>query len=103
MLTVTPGVPFEIELDAAPGSGCLWQLEALPPGMHLRNPPPPIRLLTVFGNYGFSAREESPGKLLIEESFSLPEQRVQPSQYPRFAAFARAVDEAQSGELQIGP
>ena len=41
------------------------------------------------------------GKLAIEESLSMPEQRVQPSQYRAFAAFARAVDEAQSGELQV--
>jgi len=41
------------------------------------------------------------GKVAIEESLSMPEQRVQPSQYRAFAAFARAVDEAQSGELQV--
>ena len=73
----------------------------LPAGKHLRNPPPPIKLTTLFGNYSFSAAEETPGKVAIEESLSMPEQRVQPSQYRAFAAFARAVDEAQSGELQV--
>lgn len=75
---------------------------ALPQGKHLRNGPRPVALNSAFGHYSFQAREEA-GKLILEESLEVPQQRISPAQYPAFAAFARAVDQAQSGELQIAP
>jgi len=33
----------------------------------------------------------------------MPQQRVRPAQYPAFAEFARAVDQAQSQELVLAP
>jgi tetratricopeptide (TPR) repeat protein len=75
---------------------------ALPEGRHLRSALQPVELRTPFGQYKWSAREES-GKLIVEESLSLPQQRVAPAQYPAFAAFARGVDEAQSQELLVAP
>jgi hypothetical protein len=75
---------------------------ALPPGRHLRAPPPPIALRTPFGEYRWSAREEA-GALRVEESLSMPQQRVPAAQYGAFAAFARGVDEAQSQELLVAP
>src|SRR5260370_25574858 len=76
---------------------------SLPAGKHLRNAPSPITLSTRFGSYSWRAREESPGRLVIDESLSLAQQRVSPAQYPAFAAFARTVDEAQSQELLVPP
>jgi len=75
---------------------------ALPQGTHLRAGPPPVALATPFGAYRWSAREEG-GKLVVDEALSIPQQRVQPAQYAAFAAFARAVDQAQSQELLIAP
>jgi cellulose synthase operon protein C len=75
---------------------------ALPPGKSLRNAPKPVSIATPFGAYTFRAREES-GKLVIEESLSVPQQRVPPERYAAFAAFAREVDDAQSQELLVGP
>jgi hypothetical protein len=75
---------------------------ALPPGRHLRRAPEPIALTTRFGSYSFRAREEE-GKLLVDESVSIPQQRVAPAQYAAFAAFARTVDEAQTQELLVAP
>ena len=74
----------------------------LPRGRFLRSAPKPVSIATPFGAYTFRAREES-GKLLIEESLSMPQQRVPPDRYAAFAAFARDVDEAQSQELLVGP
>ena len=75
---------------------------ALPKGTHLRAGPPAVALATPFGAYRWSAREEG-GKLVVEEALSIPQQRVQPAQYAAFAAFARAVDQAQSQELLVSP
>ena len=75
---------------------------ALPPGRFLRNAPKAVSIATPFGAYTFRAREES-GKLVMEESLSMPQQRVPPERYAGFAAFARAVDEAQSQELLVAP
>jgi tetratricopeptide (TPR) repeat protein len=75
---------------------------ALPQGRHLRGRPQPVSLATPHGAYSWSAREEK-GKLVIEESLSMPQQRVPPDRYAAFAAFARAVDQAQSQELVIAP
>jgi hypothetical protein len=74
----------------------------LPQGRSLRNAPKPVSLATPFGAYSWSARQES-GKLVIEESLSIPQQRVHPDRYAAFAEFARAVDQAQSQELVIAP
>jgi hypothetical protein len=68
----------------------------------LRAGRPPVALATPFGAYRWSAREEG-GKLVVDEALSIPQQRVQPAQYAAFAAFARAVDQAQSQELLIAP
>jgi hypothetical protein len=73
---------------------------ALPEGKHLRGAPKPVSLSTPFGAYQWSAREES-GKLVIEESLSMPQQRVLPAQYPGFVEFSRAVDQAQSQDLVV--
>ena len=74
----------------------------LPKGKHLRNPPAPVSLSTPFGDYRWSAREED-GKLVLEESERVPQQRVAPEKYAAFMAFAAGVDEAQSQELLIAP
>ena len=75
---------------------------ALPRDRRLRGVPQPVALSTPFGQYRWSARQES-GKLVIEESLELPQQRVAPAKYADFIAFARAVDEAQSQELIVAP
>jgi tetratricopeptide (TPR) repeat protein len=75
---------------------------ALPRNLKIKAPPQPIALRTPFGEYRWSAREEG-GKLVLEESLSLPQQRVTPADYGAFAAFARAIDEAQSQELLLAP
>jgi hypothetical protein len=75
----------------------------LPAGLHLRNAPAPVSLLTPFGQFRWSAREDKPGHVLLEESLSVPQQRVAPAQYAAFAAFAAAVDEAQGQELMLAP
>ena len=74
----------------------------LPPGMHLRAIEIPVALATPFGNYAWEAQEQE-GKLLVHETLSIPQQRIAPSRYPAFVAFARAVDETQEQELRIGP
>jgi hypothetical protein len=74
----------------------------LPRERHLRGGPQPISLATPFGTYRWSAREQA-GKLVIEESLAMPQQRVRPAQYAGFAEFARTVDQAQSQELVIAP
>jgi len=74
----------------------------LPSGLHLAKPAEPVELQTPFGNFSWSAREEG-GKLYFDEALSMPLQRIAPAQYPAFAAFARAVDEAQSQELLLAP
>lgn len=73
---------------------------ALPAGMHLRAAPAPIALETPFGRYAWEAREEA-GSVRVRETLRLPQQRIAPQLYPGFAAFARAVDEAQERELRI--
>jgi len=75
---------------------------SLPQGRHLRPGPKPVSFSTPYGAYRWSAREEA-GKLVVEESLSMPQQRVKPAQYPEFAEFARAVDQAQSQELVVAP
>ena len=74
---------------------------ALPPGLHLRAAQP-VTLSTRFGEYKWSAVETG-GKLVIEESLRLPEQRVAAADYAEFTAFARGVDDAQSQELLVAP
>ena len=75
---------------------------ALPAGLHLKAPPAPLALETPFGAYRWSAREEA-GQLVLEESLSLPLQRVAPARYKDFAAFTTAVDDAQTQELRLAP
>ncbi|MFL5310860.1 MAG: DUF3857 domain-containing protein [Myxococcales bacterium] len=75
---------------------------ALPQGFHLRAPPPPVALRTAYGEFSWSAREQR-GKLVIEESFALPQQRVAPARYAEFADFARRVDEVEDQELTLTP
>jgi hypothetical protein len=75
---------------------------SLPKGRQVKPGPKPVSLATPYGAYRWSAREEA-GKLVIEESLSMPQQRVRPAQYPAFAEFARAVDQAQSQELVVAP
>ena len=41
--------------------------------------------------------------MVIEESFTMPQQRIAPARYAEFADFARRVDEAQGQELLLGP
>jgi len=73
---------------------------ALPKGFHLRAPPPPVALRTAYGEFSWSAREQG-GKLVIEESFALPQQRIPPARYRDFADFARRVDEVEGQELVL--
>jgi len=75
----------------------------LPAGKHLRNPPSPVDLRTPFGEFRWSAREEAGQRMVIEESFTMPQQRIAPARYAEFADFARRVDEAQGQELLLGP
>ena len=75
---------------------------ALPPGLHLKAPPAPLTLDTPFGSYRWSAREEK-GKLVLEESLSVPLQRIPPERYKEFVAFVAAVDDAQTQELRLAP
>ena len=75
---------------------------ALPAGFHLRAPPAPVALRTAYGEFSWSARAER-GKLVVEESFALPQQRVPPARYREFADFARRVDEAEEQELVLAP
>ena len=75
---------------------------ALPEGFHLRAPPAPVALRTAYGEFSWSAREQG-GKLVIEESFALPQQRVAPARYAEFADFARRVDEVEDRELTLTP
>ena len=74
----------------------------LPKGKHLRGTPAPVSLATPYGEYRWAAREEG-GKLVIEESLNVPQQRVAPGEYGAFMAFARGIDEAQSQELTVAP
>jgi hypothetical protein len=75
---------------------------ALPKGRHLRHPPPPVSLSTPFGDYKWAAREEG-GKIVLDESLNVQQQRVAPDKYAAFMAFARGVDDAQSQELVVAP
>ena len=76
---------------------------ALPDGFHLRDAPPPVSIKTPFGEFSWSAHERG-GRLVIEETFLMPRQRVAPAQYPQFAEFARRVDDAEGQELVLtGP
>ena len=74
----------------------------LPAGKSLRGGPGPVSIATPFGSYSWSARQER-GKLVIEESLVIPQQRVQPDRYAAFAVFARDVDQAQAQELLVAP
>ncbi len=74
----------------------------LPAGKHLRKPLKDGAVATPFGAYRWSAREED-GKLVIDESLDVPQQRVRPGQYAAFMEFARAVDDAQSQDLLVAP
>ena len=75
----------------------------LPQGFHLRSPPAPVSLRTPFGELTFRAREEH-GRIVVEEAFVMPRQRVAPAQYAQFADFARRVDDAEGQELLLaGP
>jgi len=73
---------------------------ALPKDFHLRSPPAKVALSTPYGEFSWTAREVR-GRLVIEESFAVPQQRVPPSRYAEFADFARRVDEAESQELVL--
>ena len=73
---------------------------ALPKGMHLQNVPAKVSLQTRFGSFSWEAHEEA-GRLSITESLVLPPQRVTVAEYPAFAAFARAVDQAEEQELAL--
>ena len=75
---------------------------ALPGGFHLRTPPAPVALRTPYGQYTFRAQEQR-GKLIIDETFDLPQQRIPPSRYAEFAEFARSIDEVESRELVLAP
>jgi hypothetical protein len=76
---------------------------ALPAGFHLSTPPPPVALRTPFGEFSWNVREER-GRVVVQEAFAMPQQRVSPAQYAQFADFARRVDEAQNQELVlVGP
>jgi tetratricopeptide (TPR) repeat protein len=73
---------------------------ALPAGLHLRGAPGPVDLSTPYGTFRWSAREER-GRLVIEQSFAMPQQRVPPARYAEFADFARRVDATEGQELLL--
>jgi hypothetical protein len=75
----------------------------LPDGYHLREAPTPVSLKTPFGEFSWSVRERG-GRLIVEEAFLMPRQRVSPAQYAQFADFARRVDDVEGLELVLtGP
>ena len=86
----------------APEDSSLRAAIALPPALHLRDKPAAVALDTPFGSFHWNAREEG-GKLVLEESLRMPQQRIAPAQYAAFVAFAKAVDEAQEQELRLAP
>ncbi len=61
-----------------------------------------MSIATEFGAYSWTARQEG-GKLRIEESISIPQQRVRPERYAAFAAFVRDIDQAQAQDLVVAP
>ncbi|HWE23732.1 MAG TPA: hypothetical protein VG496_07300, partial [Myxococcales bacterium] len=73
---------------------------ALPDGFHLRSRPPPVSLRTPFGEFSWSVREDG-GRLVVEESFLMPRQRVAPARYGEFSDFARRVDDVEGQELLL--
>src|SRR3989442_14624351 len=92
-------------LDSPEGQSVELSL-LLPLGMRLRDGARPVDLKTPFGAYRWSAREErvasgAPARLVIREELRVPLQRIAPADYPAFAAFARAVDQAQQQELRL--
>ena len=86
-------------LDAAERSGAKVTF-ALPAGYLPAALPTAQLLQTPFGSFRWEAKLEG-GKLVVEEELVLPPQRISPRDYRQFAAFARAVDEAQEQELEL--
>jgi tetratricopeptide (TPR) repeat protein len=86
-------------LDAAERSAAKVTF-ALPAGYLPAALPTAQLLQTQFGSFRWEAKLEA-GKLVVEEELVLPPQRISPRDYRQFAAFARAVDEAQEQELAL--
>ena len=86
----------------APEDETVHAVLALPAALHLRDAPAAVALDTPFGSFHWSAREEG-GRLVLDESLRIPQQRIAPAQYAEFVAFAKAVDEAQGQELRLAP
>ncbi len=72
----------------------------LPPGTTVVGLPSSLRQQTKFGYYylRFSEDDESIG---IEFDLHLKAQRISPEEYPEFAAFCRAIDESERGEIRL--
>jgi hypothetical protein len=63
---------------------------------------PPAIIDTPFGRYQRQERNEG-GALLWEERLVVPLARITPQEFPAFAAFAAAVDAAQSRTVLLVP
>jgi hypothetical protein len=72
----------------------------LPAGMHLRDEPAPIAVVTEQGHFSWTARE-SQGTLVVEEQLDIPQQRIAPERYPAFADLCRKVDDAEAQDLVV--
>ena len=74
---------------------------ALAPGMAAR-PRPPASAQLAFATFSSRAATE-PGRVTLDEELSMNPARVPPEAWPKFKAFAAAVDEAQGAELTVAP
>jgi hypothetical protein len=88
-------------LDGAERSAAQVRLK-LPAGYAPAQLPTALLLQTPFGSFRWEAKVEAgTGVLVLDEELVLPPQRISPRDYRQFAAFARAVDEAQEQELSL--
>lgn len=73
---------------------------ALPPGLAASEAPAPVNTSGPFGSYSLRAAL-TPGAVEIVREATIPPARVEPTDYPAFRDFARAVDDAESRELLL--
>jgi hypothetical protein len=74
---------------------------SLPPGVS-PSLPAAVRQKGKFGTYERTFQMTA-GKLVMDERLDLARGRVAPDRYAEFAAFVQAVDQAQSGEVDLKP
>jgi len=92
--TTTELVPVPVENDV--------EVRIRPPaGTPLPDPRPPVDLEGPHGARFSMDEVVEDGALVIRRSLRLPVMRVTPREYPAFAAFCRAVDEAEAREVAL--